>query len=187
MRIISGKLRGVKLKPIKNKGLHTDLRPTTDRIRENIFNIILGGRFGDRLQKKRVLDLFAGTGIFGIEAVSRGAEAATLIEKDPEVFKLIQSNIRITNTATQVTAIKSNAIKLGICKIKPFDLVFIDAPYKRNLGKLGLERALTQGWLSRNALVVWEDNVVPQIPKEFIHLEEKRYGNTILTFLNGPH
>ena len=187
MRIIAGKLRGMQLNPVRNIGLNTDLRPTTDRIRENIFNIILGGRFGDGLQKKRVLELFAGTGVFGIEAISRGAENATLIEKDPEVFKLIKSNIKITNTAGQITAIKSNAIKLGICKTKPFDLIFIDAPYKKSLGKLALERALAQGWLSQSAIVVWEDSVAPQIPKEFIHLEEKRYGNTILTFLKAPN
>lgn len=187
MRIIAGKLRGTQLNPIRNIGLNTNLRPTTDRIRENIFNIILGGRFGDRLQKKRVLELFAGTGVFGIEAISRGAASATLIEKDPAAFKLIQSNIKITNTSEQITAIKSNAIKLGICKTKPFDLIFIDAPYRKNLGKLALERALEKGWLSHNALVVWEDNVVPQIPKEFTPIEEKRYGNTILTFLKAPH
>ena len=186
MRIISGKLRGIQLNPIKKGGLNTHLRPTTDRIRENIFNVILGGRFGDRLQKKRILDLFAGTGIFGIEAISRGAEKATLIEKDPEVLKLIQSNIKITNTAEQITVIKSDATTLGICNTNPFDLIFIDAPYKKNLGKLALEQALAQGWLSQSALVVWEDSVVPEIPNEFIHLEEKRYGNTILTFLQAP-
>tara|TARA_B100001175_G_scaffold315400_1_gene326877 strand:+ start:658 stop:1218 length:561 start_codon:yes stop_codon:yes gene_type:complete len=186
VRIVGGKLRGIQLSPIKNVGVKTNLRPTTDRIRENIFNIILGGRFGNQLKHKRVLDLFSGTGVLGIEAISRGAEHATLVEKNPQVFKLIQNNIKITNIADQVTLINANALNLGICEVKPYDLVFLDAPYEKTLGKNALEKVFLNGWLARNALVVWEDSRSAEVPKDLIYLDEKKYGNTVLTFLNVP-
>ena len=186
MRIVGGKLRGIQLSPIRNIGLETNLRPTTDRIRENIFNIILGGRFGNQLKGKRVLDLFSGTGVLGIEAISRGATHATLIEKNPQVFKIIQNNIKITNLDDQVTLINANALNLGVCEVQPYDLIFLDAPYRKSLGKTALENIFLNGWLAHNALVVWEDSISPEVPKDLIYLEEKRYGNTILTFLNVP-
>ena len=183
MRVIAGKFRGLRLKSIGSTPANKSLRPTTDRVRENLFNILSGGKYGNILNGARVLDMFAGTGILGIEAISRGASHATLFEKCVSTFKLIQDNIKLTNTINEINVINANVMHLEQCKTEPFNLVFIDPPYQKNLGKPALARALEFGWLSEGALVVWEESASPEVPKEFEWLDEKKYGNTVLTFL----
>ena len=183
MRVIAGKFRGLRLKSIGSTPANKSLRPTTDRVRENLFNILSGGKYGNILNGARVLDMFAGTGILGIEAISRGASHATLFEKCVSTFKLIQDNIKLTNTINEINVINANVMHLEQCKTEPFNLVFIDPPYQKNFGKPALARALEFGWLSEGALVVWEESASPEVPKEFEWLDEKKYGNTVLTFL----
>ena len=183
MRVIAGKFRGLRLKSIGSTPANKSLRPTTDRVRENLFNILSGGKYGNILNGARVLDMFAGTGILGIEAISRGASHATLFEKCVSTFKLIQDNIKLTNTVNEINVINKNVMHLEQCKTEPFNLVFIDPPYQKNFGKPALARALEFGWLSEGALVVWEESASPEVPKEFEWLDEKKYGNTVLTFL----
>ena len=183
MRVIAGKFRGLRLKSIGSTPANKSLRPTTDRVRENLFNILSGGKYGNILNGARVLDMFAGTGILGIEAISRGASHATLFEKCVSTFKLIQDNIKLTNTINEISVINTNVMHLEQCKTEPFNLVFIDPPYQKNFGKPALARALEFGWLSEGALVVWEESASPEVPKEFEWLDEKKYGNTVLTFL----
>ena len=183
MRVIAGKFRGLRLKSIGSTPANESLRPTTDRVRENLFNILSGGKYGNILNGARVLDMFAGTGILGIEAISRGASHATLFEKCVSTFKLIQDNIKLTNTINERNVINTNVMHLEQCKTEPFNLVFIDPPYQKNFGKPALVRALEFGWLSEGALVVWEESASPEVPKEFEWLDEKKYGNTVLTFL----
>ena len=183
MRVIAGKFRGLRLKSIGSTPANKSLRPTTDRVRENLFNILSGGKYGNILNGARVLDMFAGTGILGIEAISRGASHATLFEKCVSTFKLIQDNIKLTNTINEINVINANVMHLEQCKTEPFNLVFIDPPYQKNFGKPALARALEFGWLSEGALVVWEESTSPEVPKEFEWLDEKKYGNTVLTFL----
>lgn len=183
MRVIAGKFRGLRLKSIGSTPANKSLRPTTDRVRENLFNILSGGKYGNILNGARVLDMFAGTGILGIEAISRGASHATLFEKCVSTFKLIQDNIKLTNTINEINVMNTNVMHLEQCKTEPFNLVFIDPPYQKNFGKPALARALEFGWLSEGALVVWEESTSPEVPKEFEWLDEKKYGNTVLTFL----
>ena len=186
MRVIAGKFRGLRLKSIGSTPTNKSLRPTTDRVRENLFNILAGGKYGNILDGARVLDMFSGTGILGIEAISRGASHATLFEKCASTFKLIQDNIKLTNTVNEINVINTNVMHLEQCKTEPFNLVFIDPPYQKNFGKPALERALEFGWLSVGALIVWEESASPEVPKEFEWLDEKKYGKTILTFLTNP-
>ena len=186
MRVIAGKFRGLRLKSVGSTPANKSLRPTTDRVRENLFNILAGGKYGNILDGARVLDMFSGTGILGIEAISRGASHATLFEKCASTFKLIQDNIKLTNTINEINVINTNVMHFEQCKTEPFNLVFIDPPYQKNFGKPALERALEFGWLSEGALVVWEESASPEVPKEFEWLDEKKYGKTILTFLTNP-
>ena len=177
MRVIAGKFRGLRLKSIGSTPTNKSLRPTTDRVRENLFNILAGGKYGNILDGARVLDMFSGTGILGIEAISRGASHATLIENCASTFKLIQDNIKLTNTVNEINAINTNVMHLEQCKTEPFNLIFIDPPY---------QRALQFGWFSVGALIVWEESASPEVPKEFQLVDEKKYGKTILTFLTAP-
>ena len=112
MRVIAGKFRGLRLKSIGSTPANKSLRPTTDRVRENLFNILSGGKYGNILNGARVLDMFAGTGILGIEAISRGASHATLFEKCVSTFKLIQDNIKLTNTINEINVINTNVLHL---------------------------------------------------------------------------
>jgi 16S rRNA (guanine966-N2)-methyltransferase len=186
VRVIAGKFRGLRLKSIGSTPTNKSLRPTTDRVRENLFNILAGGKYGNILDGARVLDMFSGTGILGIEAISRGASHATLIEKCASTFKLIQDNIKLTNTVNEINTINTNVMHLEQCKTEPFNLIFIDPPYQKKFGEPALERALKFGWLSVGALIVWEESVSPEVPKEFQWVDEKKYGKTILTFLTAP-
>ena len=90
---------------------------------------------------------------------------------------------KLTNTINEINVINTNVMHLEQCKTEPFNLVFIDPPYQKNFGKPALARALEFGWLSEGALVVWEESASPEVPKEFEWLDEKKYGNTVLTFL----
>jgi 16S rRNA (guanine966-N2)-methyltransferase len=186
VRVIAGKFRGLRLKSIGSTPTNKSLRPTTDRVRENLFNILAGGKYGNILDGARVLDMFSGTGILGIEAISRGASHATLIEKCASTFKLIQDNIKLTNTVNEINTINTNVMHLEQCKTEPFNLIFIDPPYQKKFGEPALERALKFGWLSVGALIVWEESSSPKVPKEFQWVDEKKYGKTILTFLTAP-
>jgi len=125
------------------------LRPTTDRVRENLFNVLASGRFGNPLENAQVLDLFAGTGALGFEALSRGAERLWLID---------------------------NA--LPPCPGAPFDLVFLDPPYGKDLGQNVVPKARAKGWIADDALIIWEEQGEMLAPEGFCSLECLRYGDT---------
>ena len=185
MRIIAGIFKGISLNVVNNVGLESDLRPTTDRVRENIFNILSGGRFDDPLTNARVLDLFSGTGALGIEALSRGASNITFVEKNPKACKLIQKNIDLTGVGTQVRIINTNALALKINSNSPFNLIFLDPPYGKGWGSEALKNAYNTGWIAKNALVVWEENSIQIAPDGFLLVHNKSYGNSKVTFLRA--
>ena len=95
MRVIGGSLKGRRLSAIKTEGNMTNLRPTTDRIRESLFNILFGGKFDFKIEETRILDIFAGSGALGLEAISRGAKSCTFIEKNKACIRLLDTNLKI--------------------------------------------------------------------------------------------
>ena len=97
MRIIGGSLKGRRLSAIKTKSNTTNLRPTTDRIKESLFNILFGGKFDVKIEEARILDIFAGSGALGLEAISRGAKSCTFIEKNKACIRLLDTNLKICN------------------------------------------------------------------------------------------
>lgn len=176
MRIISGKFRGRILHTPQDK--HT--RPTSDRTRESIFNILEHG-FHIKWEGLHVLDLYAGTGALGIEALSRGAAFCLFVENHPEAIKILKKNIAPFSSTTlsteDVRYLKSNAYS-------PFDIVFLDPPYEENLVPLTLKNLCAGHYLKNGCLVSIEVSSKEEIKIEnsFKNLKEKTYGKTKIIF-----
>lgn len=178
MRIIGGSFRGRRLASVGKGDVAAHLRPTADRVRESLFNI-LASRFGD-MDGARVLDLFAGTGALGLEAMSRGAEAASFVETGRASLKILSSNIALCGVEDQVQTLTRDARRLGDNQDAPYDLIFLDPPYGKSMGEAALAAALAGNWIAKDALIVWEENqpVVP--PKALSLVDERRYGETMI-------
>ena len=131
MRVVGGRLRGRAIAEPKSQ----TIRPTTDRVRESLFNI-LAHKWPDALNGGRVLDLFAGTGALGIEALSRGAGFAFFVDNSVEGRSLLRANVESLGLAGASKISKSDAANLApVGKLKPFSLVFADPPYGKNIGQ----------------------------------------------------
>lgn len=186
MRIIGGAFRGRALASVGKGDTGAHLRPTTDRVRENLFNILMGGRFGDPITGARVLDLFAGTGALGLEALSRGAAHVTFVDDGVKSRSLIRQNIEICHAQDATKLFRRDARKLGPCPSAPFDLVFLDPPYGKGLGEKALGAALSGNWIASGALIVWEENTAIAVPDPLILLDTRRYGDTSIAILQMP-
>ena len=181
MRIIGGTHRGTALASVGKGDAGAHLRPTTDRVRESLFNVLQGGRFGDPITGARVLDLFAGTGALGLEALSRGAAHVTLVDNGRVAQKLIRENITKLRRKSDATLL---AVEVG--KLPPgegCDLIFLDPPYGQDLGGKALAAAQAGGWIAPEALIVWEENRAQIAPPGFTSLDQRRYGETWVSFL----
>ncbi|WP_410219036.1 16S rRNA (guanine(966)-N(2))-methyltransferase RsmD [Paracoccus sp. (in: a-proteobacteria)] len=181
MRIVGGRLRGLKLAELREGDIAAHLRPTTDRVREAIFNLLINGGHGNPLPGARVLDLFAGTGALGLEALSRGAAQAVLVDDGAKARSLIRQNIEKARLQDVVRHLSRDATRLQPNRDVPFDLVFLDPPYAQARGEAALASALAGGWLSPDATVVWEEAVPPVLPAGFRPLDQRRYGDTVVT------
>ena len=183
MRIVGGRMRGLGLTPVGKGDASGQLRPTSDRVREAMFNLLLGGRFGDPVTDARVLDIFAGTGALGLEALSRGADHATFVETGRVGGRLVAANIEKTGASAECNLIRRDATRLGACNVAPYNLVFLDPPYGKGLGARAIASTMTGGWLADSAIIVWEEGAVVEVPSGFRMLESRRYGETIVTIL----
>lgn len=182
MRIIGGAHRGRALASVGKGDAAAHLRPTSDRVREALFNVLAGG-YGDPVTGAQVLDLFAGTGALGLEALSRGASAVSFIESGRKALSLLRQNIGLCRAEAACHVFPVDVRKPGSNPVAPHDLVFLDPPYGRGLGEVALAAALAGGWISDKALIVWEESA-PVTPPEGLRLiEERRYGDTVIRFL----
>ena len=184
MRIIGGQWRGLRLAEVGAGDPAAHLRPTSDRVREAIFNLLINGGYGDPVTDARVLDLFAGTGALGLEALSRGASTLTLVDDGPAARALIAKNLALCRTTAQ--HLRLNATKLPPNPGSPHSLVFLDPPYGKGLGEAALQSALSGNWLAPEALVVWEEGTALPPPQGFDQLDQRRYGDTHVTILRAP-
>lgn len=180
MRIIAGQFRGLTLASVGKGDAAAHLRPTSDRVRESLFSMlahrgVIGGA--------RVLDLFAGTGALGLEALSRGATEAWFVEQGRVGARLVSENITKTRTGARARLLKLDATRLPRCEEAPFDLVFLDPPYGKGMGQAGLGAAVAGGWLAVGATVVWEENAPQAAPPGFEVEDHRRYGDTHVTVL----
>ena len=180
MRIIGGIHRGTILTEIGAGDDAAHLRPTSDRVRESLFNVLQGGRYGDPIRNARVLDLFAGTGALGLEALSRGAAHATFVDNGKVAGKLIVANVMKLQRIADIKLIKSDIVKLPPTAV-PYSLVFIDPPYGMGLGLKAMTLALANGWIAPDALIVLEEDRPHLAPRGFRSLDCRHYGNTWVT------
>ncbi len=183
MRVVSGRLRSRPLAGPRGHGL----RPTADRLREALFNI-LAHVYGDPVSGARVLDLFAGTGALGIEAVSRGAAFALFVDNGIQARALLRDNLGTLGLGGVTRVFRRDATKLGpAAPLEPFTLAFVDPPYGRGLAEQALRSAREGGWLQPKALVVVEEAADTgfRAPEGFEELERRKYDDTEFTFLRA--
>lgn len=176
MRIVAGKFRGKALLSPSDESI----RPTSDRAREAMFNI-LASRIGVHLDGVKVLDLFAGTGALSFEALSRGAAYALLVDEGAEARALIRENVEALGLEGATRLFRRDATRLGLSgPAGRFDLVFCDPPYGRDLAPRALAAAAEGGWLSGGALTVVEETAEAALawPTGFTPLERRVYGDT---------
>lgn len=183
MRIIAGRYRGKLLVSVGTGDAAAHLRPTTDRVRENIFNMLQGGRYGNPISGARVLDLFAGTGALGLEALSRGASHVCFVDNGAKAGALIRENIKLLDATPETTYQRGSALKLGPCPFDPFDLIFLDPPYDKGMGDTALVSAIAGNWIADDALIVMEDGSAMLPPPGMRQLDQRRYGNTHIMIL----
>jgi 16S rRNA (guanine966-N2)-methyltransferase len=186
MRIIGGTRRGLKLAEVGEGDAAAHLRPTSDRVREAIFNLLVNGTHGNLVAGASVLDLFAGTGALGLEALSRGAAEAVFVDDGAKALTLLKANIAKMRAEGQTRVLRQDATRLASNPEAPFDLVFLDPPYGKGLGEPALTSAARGGWLAPAATIVWEEAAAPQAPAGFALLDQRCYGDTVVTLLTAP-
>ena len=179
MRVISGKSRGKKLFSLEGD----NTRPTLDRVKEALFNIIQ-----NNIEDAVVLDLFAGSGALGIEALSRGAKEVVFCDKVLEAIKVIEKNVQETNNLEKSTIINKDFNWVLENINKKFDLVFLDPPYKTNFATIALQKIIMSNLLTENGIIVMEtddikkENEIEKIESAEI-FDKRKYGSVWLIFI----
>jgi 16S rRNA (guanine966-N2)-methyltransferase len=181
MRVVGGRLRGRTLAGPKTQAI----RPTADRLRESVFNI-LRHAYDDPIAGARVLDLFAGTGALGIEAASHGASFVLFVDDGAEARALLRENVAAFGLGGTTRIFRRDATKLGPAHpVEPFSLAFLDPPYGQGLASAALVSARGGEWFRPDALIVIEEAVKSAFaaPEGFAELERRRYDDTEFVFL----
>lgn len=183
MRIVGGRFRGRMLSAPKSQAI----RPTADRLRESLFNILTHS-YGDPAEGARVLDLFAGTGGLGLEALSRGAAFVLFVDDGAEARALLRGNVDALGAGGATKVYRRDATRLGPAHpTEPFSLIFLDPPYGKGLAERALESVRDGGWLAPDALIVVEEAAEAGFapPPGFEEIERRAYGDTQLIFLRA--
>ncbi len=178
MRIVAGKFRG---RPIASPS-DASIRPTADRTRESVFNMLASR---GRIDGARVIDLFAGTGALGLEAMSRGASFTLFIEESAQGRGLLRTNIESLGLQGSTKIFRRDATDLGVPgTMEPFDLAFADPPYGKGLGERAAASLATGGWLKPGALLLLEERAAnaPSALAGFGLLEQRQFGETVIGF-----
>ncbi|MFC0199385.1 16S rRNA (guanine(966)-N(2))-methyltransferase RsmD [Paracoccus rhizosphaerae] len=181
MRIVGGRMRGLKLAEVGAGDPSAHLRPTTDRVREAIFNLLINGSHGNPLPGAHVLDLFAGTGALGLEALSRGAASVTFVDDGTRARSLIRQNIEKARANDAAQMLRRDATRLGPNPGGGFGVVFLDPPYGQGLGERAIASALDGGWIAPDAVIVWEEARPPLLPAALQLIDRRSYGETLVT------
>ena len=180
MRIIAGTNRGLNLTTTKGQ----NLRPTSDRVRESLFNILDGGKYPNSYKNRLVIDAFAGTGAVGLEALSRGASHVIFFEISIESLEILYKNIRHLKALHATTVLNSDATQITRPSNEKAGLIILDPPYNSGLSIPCVKRLKIHGWIDKKTLIVLEhaSKEVIDIPKWMTVLDSRRYGSTCLTF-----
>lgn len=191
MRIVGGRFRGRTLAaPGAAGGGAAHLRPTGDRLREALFNRLAHGGYADppAPEGMRALDLFAGSGALGLEALSRGAVWCLFVDDHGPSRALIRENVERLGVIGETKIYRRDATRLGPCRGAPYDLVILDPPYRKGLAAPAIASAREGGWLAPGALVVAELAVDEPFaaPEGLTPLHDRPYGDTRLAILRAP-
>jgi 16S rRNA (guanine966-N2)-methyltransferase len=186
MRIVGGERRGLKLADLGEGDAGAHLRPTTDRVRESIFNLLINGTHGNPVPGARVLDLFAGTGALGLEALSRGAARVAFVDDGTAARALLRRNIELMRAMGTTDVWRRDATRMGPCRSAGYGLIFLDPPYGKGLGERALASCLEGGWIAPGAMIVWEENTAPTPPAPLEQIDQRRYGETLVTLCRMP-
>jgi 16S rRNA (guanine966-N2)-methyltransferase len=180
MRIVGGQFKGRSLQAPAAR----DIRPTSDRLRETLFNILTHWHGADVVTGARVIDLFAGTGALGLEALSRGARFALFVDEGAEARGLIRENVISLGVAGITRIFRRDATRLGQAQDDPFTLAFLDPPYGKALGTAALRSLAEGGWLAPGALVIVEEaaSAVVEGPASLTLVDTRKQGDTQLCF-----
>ncbi|MFV0244150.1 MAG: 16S rRNA (guanine(966)-N(2))-methyltransferase RsmD [Qingshengfaniella sp.] len=182
MRIVGGAFRGRRLTALGGGDAAAHLRPTADRVREAVFNVLAGGALGDPLEDAVVLDLFAGTGGLGLEALSRGAKRVIFVDNGRKSLSILDQNIHLLDVADRARVIRTTALRLPPADT-PASLIFLDPPYGKALGEKALAAAQVSGWIAPGAVIVWEEAAPQEAPTGFTLHGHRRYGDVHVTLL----
>jgi 16S rRNA (guanine966-N2)-methyltransferase len=183
MRVVGGRLRGRTIASPASR----DIRPTADRLRESLFNILMHA-YDDPIGGARVLDLFAGTGALGIEAISRGASFTLFVDNGTEARALLRQNVESLGLGGVSKVYRRDATNLGPAHpVEPFALAFLDPPYGKGLGEQALASLRDGGWLTPRALLVVEEATSARLaaPTGFEELERRVYDDTEFVILRA--
>ena len=181
MRMVGGAFRGRTLAAPED----ASIRPTSDRVREAMFNMLAHGAAAIDLDGVHVLDLFAGTGALGLEALSRGAAQCLFVDDGAEARGLIRDNVEAFGLTGVTKVFRRDATALGEAgKYGPYQLVFADPPYGKGLGERALASALAGGWLAPDATIVLEDrrDAAITLPAGLVLLDQRTWGETQAVF-----
>jgi 16S rRNA (guanine966-N2)-methyltransferase len=183
MRIVGGRLKGRSLAAPSSR----DIRPTADRLRESLFNILVHA-YDDPIAEARVLDLFAGTGALGIEAISRGAKFALFVDNGAEARALLRNNVEALGLGGVTKVYRRDATHLGPAHpLEPFSIAFLDPPYAKGFAEKALASLRGGGWLTKGALLVVEEAKAAgfKAPEGFEELGRRAYDDTEFVFLRA--
>ena len=181
MRVVGGRLRGRNIASPQSN----EIRPTQDRLRESLFNILAHG-YGNPINDARVLDLFAGTGALGIEAISRGAGFTLFVDNGAEARALLRNNVEALGLGGVSKIYRRDATNLGPAHpVEPFSLAFLDPPYGKGLAEMSLASLRDGQWLTPDALVIVEEKTSAAIkaPEGYDEIERRVYDETEFVFL----
>ena len=184
MRIVGGRHKGRVLAPIAGRAI----RPTSDKTREAIFDILAHGENAKTIEGARVLDLFAGSGALGLEALSRGARFCLFVDNDPRSRALIRRNIELLQQTGTTKIWRRDATRLGpVGAMAAFDIVFADPPYRQGLADAALASLIDGQWLAPDAAIMVEEHKTATLtlPPELVINKRRLYGDTQLLFLKA--
>ncbi|MEL6794770.1 MAG: 16S rRNA (guanine(966)-N(2))-methyltransferase RsmD [Pseudomonadota bacterium] len=184
MRIIGGKFKGRALAaPGAAGGGAAHLRPTSDRVRESLFNLLAHGDYRGAPSDMRVLDLFAGVGALGLEAMSRGASRCVFVDDNGPSRALIRENVEKLGLMGSTKIWRRDATRLGPNRDAPYDLIFLDPPYRKGLAAKALASAAEGGWIAEKAIIVVEQAADEDPPEFGDAVDDRLYGDTRVLIL----
>ena len=183
MRVIGGKWKSRKINGLFKVSHNKVIRPTSDRVKENIFNILENLNIGNPIFGAKVLEIFCGTGAMGIDAISRGANFCHFIDKSLISRQITLENINNLSCENETQFLLKNVLEIGVCNHGTSDVIFLDPPYKKNIAEVSILKLLKFGWIDENTLIILEKGKDECFRSGFKLIDRRIYGNTEILFL----